>query len=137
MPAYISYFYQNIFCLGGMIDNYSILNKYKIDCFDCFYDYNFKIERKIISQEENKFEILKKNVKTNTKDKDIKNLIIFENYIESKEFQSYLKDIDYTFISGELNIENELKISSFEDNTPILISIYESLKDIISILILK
>ena len=127
--VYIDYYYQNIFCLGGIIDDERILQLYNLNSFDCLYDYDIKIDR-IVS--DNQYELIINKLKENTGNKNCKILILFKNYSEAKEFQNYLNNncINNIFIYGEMNNENEKNISKFENDENILLSTYECLKGI-------
>ena len=128
--SFINYNYQNIFCLGGVIDDKRIYDLYNVDSFDCEYNYKRPslLEANILDKN-SKFEYIKNNICENDS-YNCNILVLFLNYFEANEFSDYLKNnsIQFEFIHGEINEDLEKKIYKFESEKCTLISTYDCLK---------
>ena len=131
--VYINYCYQNIFCIGGKIDDTNILNLFNLDNFECLSNYKIPNFEEIIFQDkDSKFNAIKNNIIENMKNEDCNLLVLFLNYFEANNFSEYLNDnkINHEFIYGTMNEEKEKKITKFENEKSLLVSTYDSLKGI-------
>ena len=64
--VFINYYYQNIFAIGGKVDDKKVYKIYNIDSFDCLYNYKIpKVQEKICSDKKNKFIYIKNYIETN------------------------------------------------------------------------
>ena len=130
--VYINYYYKNIFCIGGIIDDNKIFNLYNLDSFDCIDNYKRPNILEIMCPDKNnKFQMILNNIKENNYN-NCNILVLFLNYFEANEFDVYLNNnnIKHQFIYGAMNEEINKIISKFENEHCILLSTYDCLKGI-------
>ena len=128
--VFINYYYQNIFAIGGKIDDNKVYNIYNLDSFDCLYSHKIpKVQEKICSDEIDKFNNIKNYIEINYKNEDCNILVLFLGFSEANNFSKYLNNnkINHLFIYGLMDQEKEQIINNFENEHNLLISTYDCL----------